>query len=102
MTPTVTIRQYPSTYSGAMGGNVTQPCQKNGATNSDGTRQRRNMEISQKATEPKFEPVTIRLDTVTEVAELRHVLYWSKGNADMQMKLLDGLAIYTTTMQPKR
>ena len=49
------------------------------------------MEISQKATEPKFEPVTIRLDTQEEVDAMRQVASWSTVSEPLNKQLAERL-----------
>jgi hypothetical protein len=59
------------------------------------------MEISQKATEPKFEPVWIRLDTQEEVDAMRLVASWSTVsepfNKQLAARLSSELGRYLTT-----
>ena len=57
------------------------------------------MEISQKATEPKFEPVTIRLDTMQEVRAMKIIVSRSEVcvdpfNIQLKARLHEGLLHY--------
>ena len=49
------------------------------------------MEISQKATEQKFEPVTIRLDTMQEVRAMRCIVINASLVDDFNIMLRDSI-----------